>query len=94
MKPSNSAFLLALAQCPTRFPCADEVAGMLRRLGFEVSAQQAAHTLKRLSRSPFHYVQIRESGYGYGEYALLPTGRSSVLRDFPATSLRDERREA
>lgn len=85
MKPSDDMVLLAMLLDAGRHPCADEVRSTLRRFGVEMTAQQVAATLNRLSREETPTIQASPM-HGTSRikvYELTRFGRTQLSNHWP-----------
>ncbi len=85
MKPPDDVILLALLLHSEATPCADEVRGALKRFGYELSAQQVAGALRRLSREEMPTVTVKPMRWtpSIKVYELTVSGRTQLGNRWP-----------
>lgn len=80
-KPTDQAIVLAAALTGREWNAADEIRGMLKRLGFDPTTQQVAAWLTRIMRldlPPFE----RQDRWGQNEYRVTQWGQTWLLNTF------------
>jgi DNA-binding PadR family transcriptional regulator len=82
--PSDDMIVLAVLLEGETARCAEEIASVLRRLGFVISPQKMAATLRRLCREDCPMIEARDDeDWRLKFYSVTPAGHCQLGNRYP-----------